>query len=332
MQMTKRPVVLALLALTATLASAQARRRAFVPPAVNNCGPATLASGFSGDIEADDSYVYYADLFNLFRVAKSGGAPQALGSVAEDVASTMAIDDTNLYVFGTDINGLFGTLYAVPKTGGTPMPLVNSVVTPFELYADGTYVYFTTLGTPTGDDFLADGQVIRLKKDGSNVTILARNLNAPTSVAADASNVYFTESGISGANKSSGLRVVAQSGGNVRHLTDDDNAVTLALTATDIVYGTLTLNSTGSLRRIAKGGGTPSTLAGGFDIITKIVPTSDKIYLFNEGDAEWLGVVPAGGGTVTHLVDGSFDTAEFALDDCAVYFVDFQDDVRRVPR
>jgi hypothetical protein len=270
----------------------------------------------------------------LYRVPKGGGNIETLTTFLDgEGAAAMTLDDTHVYLFVENLEGSFGSLYAVPKTGGAAVRLVSSVPTPFELTADGTYVYYTSLGTIDGDDFKADGQVVRVKKDGSGTTVLASNLNVPTSVAVDATDVYFAESGLSGANHNSGLRVIAKNGGPIRHLTDGDGALMIGLGGNDVYYATLSLFTGGTLRTMPKAGGTSRLLTDeGLELITKIVPVSDRVYFFSEGDTEWIGSVPLAGGAPSHLVDGAFDTAEFALDDCAIYYVEQTDEVHRVPR
>jgi len=182
-------------------AHAQVHRRPSLPPVPQpgGCPPqATLVLGiYSADVEVDETHVYFTDdLGAIYRMPKGSPAftnPELLGTIPGFV-NVMALDATSIYIITIDdVEGTNGSLWSMPKGGGTPKLLAGSVLTPYRLAVDATSVYWISVGTPTSSSFLADGRVERMAKDGTGRKTLATNLNVPTSVASDGTNVYFTD-------------------------------------------------------------------------------------------------------------------------------------------
>ena len=310
------------------------RRRPSLPPAVSGCPLKTLfLDAYSADVEVDDSFVYFTDsLGGVFRLNKDGsGDAQLLGTVP-DFVTVLTLDGTSVYALTINIDGELGSLWSIPKAGGTPKQLAGSILTPFEMAFDATNVYWVSVGTPAGDFFLADGKVERVKKDGTGRTTLASNLNLPTHVATDGTTVYFTESGLSPASSSAGLRSVPAAGGAVTKLTSGTGAVGVTLAGSDIYFSNLDPITGGELLRMPKSGGSATSLEKGLDVVTHIVIRDDRVYYFNSDDVWSIEYVPVAGGTRKLVIGGDFVTEEFALDDCSVYYVDGNGALIRAPR
>src|SRR5207253_880321 len=200
-----------------------------------------------------------------FRVPKGGGTVARLAQVNDETTVGLIILDGNtIYFTASDETGLRGTIYSIPKSGGTPAAVVSGVVTPYDMVIDATNLYWTSFGTPTADgDIQADGKVERASKSGSGRIALASALSGPTTLAIDDTNVYFVESGIGLGNPASGVRAVAKNGGAVRSLVDAVPAVALAINGTHGFYCTFDGDSgSGVISRVATGGGAPAWLFG----------------------------------------------------------------------
>jgi len=335
----KRLLPLFALLLLVPAAHAQSRRRAALPPPLQQASPCSQATLFLGagsaDVEVDATHVYFTDdLGSLYRMPKGSPAftqPQLLGSVPDYIV-VLALDDTNVYLLTTEGGFADGAVWSIPKTGGNAQQLVSGILTAFELAVDANNVYWVSVGTPTGSGFLADGKVEKVKKDGNGRTTLASNLNLPTSVASDGTNVYYGETGLSTGNSSKGLRSVPVNGGSVRKLTTNDGTVALTLNGNDIYYASLDFFTGGELLRMPKTGGNSTSLAKNVDVVTHMTVAGDKLYFFNSDDVQSIDYVPIAGGARKTAVGGEFLAQEFAVDDCALYSVDAFGSINRTPR
>lgn len=319
------------------MAQAQRRRPSAPPPPQQEsaCALKTLAAGtYSADQEVDDSYVYFTDSANgILRMPKNGGDPQTLALLPDNFITVLAIDDTTVYALTIGDDLTLGSCWSVPKTGGTPKQLAATILTPFEIAVDANYVYWVSVGTPTGDAFLADGKVERIRKDGTGRTTVAANLNVPVVVASDGTTIFFTESGLSPSSTSAGLRSVPVNGGSIRTLTNGTGVVGVTLVGSDVYFANLNFTTGGELLKMPKSGGTPTSLAKGLDVATHLAVVADRLYYFNSDDVWSIEYIPIAGGT-RHEVVGNNDllVEEFAIDDCGVYYVDGQGTLIRTPR
>ena len=331
-----RLVVLFAVVMSVVTVEAQTRRRPTLPakPLPAECTRAQLDEGFILDVELDDEFLYYGDDFGfVYRLRKSGGTPEELGRlIPEQIAGLIVSDATTLYVMSFNETGEIGAVWSLPKTGGVPVQLASAIVNPFDFHIDSTFLYWVSLGSVSPDDeFRADGKIEKIAKNGSGRTALASNLNTPTSVFSDGTNVYFTEAGLSPASRSSGLRRVSRNGGAVTALRDGEAVVNVMVNGNDLYFSSLNFFD-GNIQRMPKSGGAPVTLAIGLQFIARMIVAGDQLYFFNTGDDDTIRKMPLAGGTPTVVQDGIFLTTEFALDECAVYFVDGDLFVRRSPR
>jgi len=332
-------VLFALLVLVPAV-HAQVHRRPSLSPAPQpvGCPPlATLVLGYySADVEVDDTHVYFTDdLGAIYRMPKGSPAftdPQFLGTVP-DFVNVIALDDTSIYLITIgDFEGTLGSLWSMPKSGGTPKLLAGGVLTPYRLAVDASSVYWVSIGTPTGSSFLADGRVERMAKDGTGRKTLASNLNVPTSIASDGTNVYFCETGISSSNHNAGLRSVPVNGGTVKKLTDGTTVVALVLKDSDIFFSALDFVAGGELLRMNKSSTTPTSLLKNIDVAVSLGVIDDRLYFLNSDDIETLEYIPITGGARHRVIDNDFFSEEFALDECSVYTIDGGASVVRTPR
>src|SRR5208337_3066676 len=78
----------------------------------------------------------------LVRMPLAGGSPTQLTSTT---TNGLTVDGT--YLYWTDYDG--GTIWRMPKTGGTPAALTSGQLAPTGIGVDATSVYWTTFGDGT---------------------------------------------------------------------------------------------------------------------------------------------------------------------------------------
>ena len=284
------------------------------------------------DIQGDDTYIYYSDQTGeLNRVSKKGGTPENLGLFPGTV-ELIRLDASNLYVMTSDEASELDTLWSLPKNGGTPAQLAGGISTPFDLALDDQYVYWVTIGTPTADDFVADGKVERIRKDGSGRQLLASNLNTPTAVAVDATNVYYSEAGLSSETQAAGVRSMPKGGGPIRALSSSPFVFTIALRDSQVLFPVIDFTGT-TIEAVSKSGGSATPIFSGLDFVPALRVVGDTIYYYNSGDtSDTIERVPLAGGSRTVVVTGPFATVAFVVDDCAIFYEDDAGNLNRAPR
>jgi hypothetical protein len=157
-------------------------------------------------VALDATSVYFVDeaTGKVFACTKAD-CPDTVRVVASPtdaaVLAQLAVDDTNVYV--TDIEQ--GRILFAPK-GGMQQALavlVDNLVSPVGLAADGTSVYYTDTGTPISGplpDAAANlGRVAGCLAGGCGErgTAVAGFVNQPLDVAVDSTHVYWTDFGLS---------------------------------------------------------------------------------------------------------------------------------------
>ena len=306
------------------------RRRAVLQPSSSACALKVLRQPvFPNWIDADSDFVYVSDgLLDLFRVSKDGGTSTTIASVGVQIGP-FAMDDIAIYFITVD-DDTTGSLYKVPKSGGTPTRLATNLPAPLEVRVDATSVYWASLGTIVAQTLNADGFIERMAKDGTGRTVLADKLNAPFTLVLDASDVYFDETGLAEGNVNAGLRRVSKSGGPMTTLVDGLPVVAIATSGSDIFYSAIDV--TPALFRLSKAGGPPALLIDQFLALTIILEDSLVYAMGLNINAEALILaVPATGGAIRTVRTTSGDSFSFALDDCAVYYSS-ESRLERLPR
>jgi hypothetical protein len=320
----------------AVAAASVTRKRAAVPPPNPACTAGVVAHLVEvGDLATDDRYIYFIDGEDLIaRVVKEGGTPTLLGEVPGALIVSMATDDARIYFTTWDDDSLTGSIYATTKDGGPVKALVRGLATPFDLTVDSEFIYWVAVGTSAGDGFLADGSIGRAAKvDGTGVIKLASNLSLPVSLAVDATNVYFGETGAGLGNSSAGLRRVPLAGGPVGKLVDGIIVGPVAVDSATVYYGTLTGSGTFEINSLQKNGGNPRLLVSGLDDISSLKLWGSTLYYVSDSDETSINAVPAGGGASRTVRTGGLATAKIAIEECLLYFAsDENSTLERIPR
>lgn len=173
------------------------------------------------EIVADEAFVYVT-MFKktqIMRIPVTGGDAQQIGDLPRGV---LALGKDALYAASYST----GVLVAMPKAGGKPRTIAKGLVRPTALAVDEAkaYVYsekdktLTAIDLASGaatviakglvnsDELVADGPwlytrswekgstgaLVRVAKDGSSQTAIARDLAAPYNIAVDVDSVYVT--------------------------------------------------------------------------------------------------------------------------------------------
>jgi hypothetical protein len=199
---------------------------------------------------ADENYVYFADWKDdkIKRLAVNGGTPSVLATGNGLIYHRGLVLDAS-YLYWGDETGI----HRILKTGGSVQDLAADTES-YSLAVDSTHVYWTREDWTTG-------QVRRALIGGGGMTTLITNLDSPSGLALDSTQLYFTEAGT----------------GKAYHANKDGSGLASYYTASISPYmaGSIAVDNTnaywvdttslhdGRLHRVAKGGGTINDLALG---------------------------------------------------------------------
>lgn len=190
------------------------------------------------------------------------------------------------------------TIYALPPDAIDGGAWISAIA------ADGTSVYvgvastgsIQTLGSPNA------GSLLQVSTDGGAATSLASNIGTPINLAFDAANIYWTD--VSGA-----VDGVSLDGGAAHYLASPGGGQRNGLAVTDgYAYWSTALQpgtspsptaTDGMIQCVAVSGGTPQTIATGFDFVGPAVDDTNVYWL--DVFAQEVESAPLDGGTTRVL-------------------------------
>jgi hypothetical protein len=221
------------------------------------------------------------------------------------------VDGVNVYygVNGGIAQSPAGAVYQVPKTGGTPVPLVADGGHHRGVIADATHVYWTDWHKDT---------VRRAPIGGGSVETVSTTATRPAGIAVDATYVYWATFG--------GGRIEKQfkSGGNpstpLLVTTITAQAEGIAINDDWLVWG----EPASRAWKIPIGGGTKAQLENAPTYIGDVAVDATRaywtVYGFDVNKAV-VRTVALAGGSVTSLTNTTLNHAKaIAIDDQCVYF------------
>jgi hypothetical protein len=169
------------------------------------------AQGMPYWVAVDASSIYWSNFTEpgsnqgaLMRVGLDGGAVTTLvptGPGAEAIGA-FTVGATGIYWTAV------GSVMRAGLDGSGVTTLASGQSGPGGLAVDAHGIYWVNAGTPVssgdGDPAPGTGSVMKANLDGSGLTVLASGLDAPSSVAVDATSVYWTNQGTEAADYTDG--------------------------------------------------------------------------------------------------------------------------------
>jgi hypothetical protein len=229
----------------------------------------------------------------------------------------LAVDAVNVYF--TDSGD--GTVDAAPKAGGTLVPLVSGLASPYGIAVQGSLVYFTTQGTMATE--FTDGAVLTVPvggTDGGAPTAIATGRTKPQSIAVDGENVYWLEPGTSSDDGSILSCPPAGCPPNTPNVIYDMLALPVGL-ALDATSAYVTTSAGGQVVRFDKTTGANTVLAQMQNEPAGITAANGMIYWATMGDG-LVQFLPVAGGTAMPVVATMGSPEVVAADAVNVYWSD----------
>ena len=324
-----------LLLLVATSASAARRHAIGWPFTLLPCvpGTVTLAPGVA-DFAVNGGFVYFGDENGVvWRVPREGATPPTeLARIPSEVL-WVEVDATRIYFAG--ISGeMTADIFSIPKAGGAVTTVASAVLTPGAFATDAQSIYWVSVGTLAGEDFLSDGAVRRVAKSGGAVQTLAGGLSFPIAIAVAGGNVYYGETGIAAGNTSAGLRRVPVDGGSVAKLYDSLPVGSVAVDDANAYFAAFRLG-TGlvDVDRIPIGGGAAVPMVANLDFADGLVVQSGVLYYVAENsETASIQAITLPGGSSRLIREGDTRIARLAFDECLIYYATSGETIARTTR
>ena len=153
-----------------------------------------VSSPEPSEIVVDDTNVYWNDTYyganSIWTAPKAGtGSPTLLIKLDGQLSGGLALDATHVYWVELD-NIPYGTLYRIPKSGGTAEAVASGPFAYQFAASDDGGIYAGMNGF--GPDS-STGGVLRYDTATGNTRIYGRRTTSPVGVAVDATHVYWTD-------------------------------------------------------------------------------------------------------------------------------------------
>jgi hypothetical protein len=252
------------------------------------------------DLALDHASAYFASCplavaGAVLSVPLEGGSPTTLVP-GPGCPTSLAVDDTSLYVAGVGLAGADGgVILRVPLDGGTVTTLVSGADRPVGIAVDGTSVYWTT-----------SNALMRIPVAGGTPAALQSALESATRPVVVGGYVYWVDP------STGAIQRVPIDGGSASIVTA--GAVSsLAIAGDDVFFaGGFTL-----MRAPVDGGAsTVISTAGGAPVLALAV--DDASVYFTSSSTIWKG--PLGGGAAAIIASNQGEPGVIAVDATSVYW------------
>ena len=274
-----------------------------------NRGPAatTIASGWArpDQVTVDQTNVYWVSgEKKLVKMPKSGGAPAVIfQTTGETNINGLVVDQTGIYILTSD------KLLKLDPQGGTATELAQTHSKSYAVGLDENSIYWI------GD--MPNSKAYRLSKadkKGGTPVALSAEVFAPQAggLALDQTRVYWLD------YADDLLRSISKEGGDPTTLIKFPGAQAIAVDETHVYCGGVS----GKIIKLDKNGGAPQTLIPENPQQVTII-AADDMNLYYSG-VDRIMRVSKNGGRATILARKASGSFKFAMDDCCVYWTDYQ--------
>ena len=284
------------------------------------CQPELVAAAVHGstDLALTGPAIYWGNtvsgrLYRYDRTTKATSSHQFPGTSAQTVRALGSF----VYVLAWQTK----EIHRVADSGVTPQSVLTAgaLTNVYNLDASGIY----WLLCPTS----SSGELHRANTDGSAPSKLVDVPLCADSLELDGTHVYMNAT-----NSGAVYRAAKASPHTVSPIgSASPGSLALALSSSDVFFGDWDSGNwgPGSLRRVAKGGGSPLTIATGQQLISATLNASGYVYWlsrgnwpsFNDGSAQKVSVQGTSVGTPVSLGTGLGGASSLAADATHVYWL-----------
>ena len=268
-------------------------------------GTGVLASEASSidAVAIDATRVYYTTTGVLHAVPRAGGPATVIATkLGQPFALTLDSSTGSFFVLDYGAGITAGRVLRI-EMDGTLSELLNGLDVPTGLTVDATSVFVAAKAVLMGGQ-LVDGPLLQIPKVGGLGAALLTGLHSPSSVAVDASRVYFIEQLDAQSTLHGGLRATPKGGGNTTTLAQTPDVMPLDVFVDASAYVTtysaqIPNQSQGTLLRVALDGSATTQLAATPGVLYGAVRTSPTAVYWT---INWLtGQAPADRASVRKL-------------------------------
>jgi hypothetical protein len=296
-------------------------------------------------LTADATTLYWFDSAGIYSLPMSGGSVTTLATIS-GTPSDITVDTSNVIWLEND--GFVGSIFEIPKVGGTPSVMASDLFTPYGgvLTTSASKLYFTegdynttwygriaemplsggavasfvtgitggagSMVTDGNSIFVVDGwRILKMPIAGGHLETLARANFYIEDLATDGIYVYWLEGG-----PYQPIKRIPVDGGLVETLATSSNFAEAIATDGTYVYWSESLDT---IQRVSINGGVVTTVVS-TGIVSDFI--SDGLYLYiSDVSNNAIQRVSINGGAVTTLAGLDYGTvwASLALDDTSVY-------------
>lgn len=300
----------------------ESRRRAAAHPALCSSGVVASATGAT-DVVVDDRDVFFGDSGGRpWRVAKSGGTPALLTSMAGTAVNFLALDASSVY-FQTQ-SGDAASVYTIPKGGGDPKLLVSGLYWSLDMIPDGDWLYIVAAGRIGPPPWPVEGRILRVRKDGSAQETLATSLRTPMAMRLEGDVLYFTEAGTNLSDTTGGVRRMPKNGGAITSLANVPLAWALAQDAGCLYVLRVIGSDLGAVDVVSKSDGSvkPLITSVSFEPFEPMEVVGGRLVFMHtlSSSSVRIDALPLPGGERQTIREYARNFPQFAADACAVYY------------